>query len=188
MSLLQILGGNQSTGSLLIQYRYPRQKGTIDIERGELIHARLGPALGVKALYRMASLADGDFEFFSPGREPEERTIDGGLEKHLLEAARHMDELAAYRDQLPDDDTVVSFKPRLGLDLSQVPPSVMEVMASVSKAKVLGDIIDTCQIADLDICRILAMLFKRGILQKSDPSGGAKGQTAVLPKLKNGRK
>lgn len=183
MSLLQTLSNNKSTGSLSIQFKSHR--GSVHLDRGELFHARLGRVVGPKALYRMVRLTEGRFEFFAPGREPEERTFDGGLEKHLLEAARHLDEMEIYLKQLPEMSVHLSFKPKLVVDLKQVPPPVLEVMAAVSKAEILEDVLEICPMPDLDISRILVMLLKRGLLQQRSTVGT---DTSEMTMMKQKRK
>lgn len=115
MSLLQTIGANKRTGSLSIQFE--SEKGAVYLEKGELVHATLGRAFGPKAFYRMVKFEKGSFEFFTPGRKPDDRTFEGSVESHMLEAARHLDEFTAYRDQLPDDEARLVFAPKVMIDL-----------------------------------------------------------------------
>ena len=162
MSLLQTLGANRSTGSLLI--RDASREGAIYLDAGELMHATLGKASGPKALYRLVGLQEGHFNFYTPGRKPELNTFDGGLERHLLEAARQLDELATYQDQLPEDTDRLVFKPKVMVNLSRVPSPVLDVVAVIGHVPIMAEVVDTCQLPDLDICRILLMLIQRNIL------------------------
>lgn len=162
-SLLQTLAANRSTGSLSL--RFPFQSGAIYLESGELVHATFENIVGSKGLYRMLALTDGEFEFFRPGRVPEQRTITGGIEKHLLEGARHMDELPAYREQLPDNTSRLVFVPKQMVDLSEVPSTVLEVMAVIGRLQLFGSVLEESPLPDLDVCRIVLMLIQQGIIK-----------------------
>ncbi len=162
MSLLQTLGANRSTGSLLIVDG--SQEGTIYLDAGELVHATLGQASGPKALYRLVGLEQGHFDFYTPGRKPELKSFDGGLDRHLLEGARQLDELSTYRDQLPEDTAHLAFKPKVMVNLSRVSSPVLDVVAVIGHVQIMGKVLDACPLPDLDICRILLMLIQRNIL------------------------
>jgi len=162
MSLIQTLGANRSTGTLLI--RLESKEGSVYMDTGELVHATLADASGPKALYRLLALEEGKFSFFTPGRKPDANTLDGGLDRHLLEGARHLDELSNYRGQLPAETDHLSFNPNVTVNLSRVPSPVLDVLSAIGQVQVMEKVMDTCQLPDLDICRILLMLMQKNIL------------------------
>lgn len=65
--------------------------GLIYICDGDIIHAEAGAIKGEAALYKIFSLAGGDFSL-KPYAEPPERTIEGQWEFLLMEAAQKRDE------------------------------------------------------------------------------------------------
>lgn len=162
MSLLQTLGANRSTGTLLI--RPASSEGSVYFDAGELVHATLGEASGPKALYRLVALQEGQFSFYTQSRKPEVKTLDGGLDRHLLEAARQLDELSNYQDQLPDETARLTFNPNVMVNLSRVPTPVLDVLAAIGQVQVISKVMDNCPLPDLDICRILLMLMQKSIL------------------------
>lgn len=162
MSLLQTLGANRCTGTLLI--RLPSSEGSVHLDAGELVHATLSEASGPKALYRLVALQRGQFSFYTPSRKPEVKTLDGRLEGHLLEAARQLDELSVYRDQLPDETTRLTFNPNVMVNLSRIPTPVLDVLAAIGQVQIISKVLDICPLPDLDICRILLMLMQKNIL------------------------
>lgn len=162
MSLLQTLGANRSTGTLLV--RIASIEGAVHLEDGELVHAELGAVSGPKALYRLVALPQGQFTFYTPGRNPRKRTLDGGVERHLLEGARQLDELSTYRDQLPDETAYLAFNPNVTVNLSRVPSPVLDVIAAIGQVQIMSKVLDACHLPDLDICRILLMLMQKNIV------------------------
>jgi hypothetical protein len=161
-SLLQVLDADRITGTLVV--RQGEVEGMLHIQEGAIRHATLGRARGVKALYRMMVSEDGRFELFIPGRSPEYETVEGDLQRHLLEAMRQKDELALYRRRLPDDDAPLGFNPRMKLNPARVPAAVYEVLAAVAQHQKLDKILELCPLPDFEICRVLLVLLESKLL------------------------
>ena len=161
-SLLQVLDADRITGTLVV--REAERRGKLYIVAGKIRHATLGRARGVKALYRMMVLEEGRFELFIPGRSPEYETVEGDLQRHLLEAMRQKDEFALYRKRLPDEDAVLGFNERVTLNPARVPAPVYEVMAAVGQHKTLRRILEHCPLPDFEICRVLLVLVDSKLL------------------------
>ncbi|HSF18468.1 MAG TPA: DUF4388 domain-containing protein [Vicinamibacteria bacterium] len=174
-SLLQVIETDRGTGTLVI--RQAAQEGKVHLLQGQVCHATLGRARGVKALYRLMALEDGRFEFFVPGRSPEYETVSGDLKEHLLEGMRQKDELAKHRGELPRNGTPLVFHPSKVLLPARVPPAAFEVMAAAAQYKSVDKIIEFCPLADFEICQTLVLLLKHGVLtipegEKSPIDGG----------------
>lgn len=161
-SLLQIIASDNATGTLVV--RHGGREGKLHVHRGAVRHATFGRARGVKALYRLMALDEGTFDFYIPGRNAEYDTVDGDLQKHLLEAMRQKDEVAMYRKYLPPESTRLVFTSEKALPLSRVPAAVFEVMAAVSRKHTVGDVIEFCSLSDFEVCRVLHALLKHGIV------------------------
>ncbi len=168
-SLLQVLDADGITGTLVV--RQEDREGKLYIHAGAIRHATLGRSQGVKALYRMMVLEEGRFELFIPGRSPEYDTVEGDLQRHLLEAMRQKDEFALYRKRLPDVEAVLGFSAGMRLNPARVPASVYEVLAAVGQHKTLEKILELCQLPDFEICRVLLVLLDSKLLVV-EPGGG----------------
>jgi len=91
-------------------------------------------------------------------------TVEGDLQKHLLEAMRRKDEVAMYRKHLPPPNARLKFTSEKALPLSKVPASVFDVMAAVSRHATVGDVIEYCNLPDFEVSRVLLALLKHGIV------------------------
>ena len=98
-SLLQMIESDRATGTLVILHG--GQEGKPHIHQGAVRHASLERASGLKALYRLMALDEGGFEFYISGRNPGFDTVEGDMQRHLLEAMRQKDELSVYKKRLP---------------------------------------------------------------------------------------
>jgi hypothetical protein len=161
-SLLQVLDADGVTGTLVV--RQGEGEGRLHLRGGAIRHATLGRARGVKALYRMMVLEDGRFELFIPGRTPEYETVEGDLQRHLLEAMRQKDEFAVYRRRLPDDGASLGFNEGMSLNPARVPSAVYEVLAAVGQHKTVQKILELCPLPDFEICRVLLVLLESKLL------------------------
>jgi len=161
-SLLQVLDADGVTGTLVVHQS--ELEGKLHMQGGAIRHATLGRARGVKALYRMMVLEEGRFELFIPGRSPEYETVEGDIQRHLLEAMRQKDEFAVYRKRLPDDGASLGFNEGMSLNPARVPASVYEVLAAVGQHKKVHQILELCQLPDFEICRILLVLLESKLL------------------------
>jgi pSer/pThr/pTyr-binding forkhead associated (FHA) protein len=161
-SLLQVLESDRATGTLVV--RQAGQEGKLHIHQGAICHATLGRARGVKAVYRLMVLEEGRFEFFIPGRSPEYETVEGDLQKHLLEAMRQKDEFTVYRKRLPRGEVRLVLSTDMTINPGRVPPVVYEVMAAIGYYKTLDRILEFCQLPDFEICRILLALLKHKLI------------------------
>lgn len=173
-SLLQIIDSDRATGTLVVLNR--GREGKLHIHQGAVRHATLGRSRGLKALYRLMALDEGTFDFYVPGRSADYDTVEGDLQKHLLEAMRQKDEVAVYRKHLPPADTRLVFTSEKALPLAKVPASVFEVMAAVGRDHTVGKVIEYCDLSDFEVCRVLLALLKHGIVA-AEPSSPTNSTT-----------
>jgi hypothetical protein len=109
-------------------------------------------------------LDEGRFELFIPGRVPEYETVDGDLQRHLLEAMRQKDEFSLYRKRLPNEEATLGFNEGMSLNPSRVPASVYEVLAAVGQHQTIHRILEHCPLPDFEICRVLLVLLESKLL------------------------
>ena len=77
--------------SSILEIRNQHIRGQIFIETGAIIHAAAGTLAGEKALNELLSMTGGEFQL-KAFKAPPQRTVHGGWEFLLLEAARRSDE------------------------------------------------------------------------------------------------
>jgi CRP-like cAMP-binding protein len=89
--LMQLLGGNGSSGVLRIMSQYAPEPGMIYFENGNPINATNGKLSGLDALYSLFGWTDGDFEFTSTN-VTSERVITKGRMGIILDGLKMLDE------------------------------------------------------------------------------------------------
>src|SRR4030043_1872995 len=88
--LWQILSMNKKSG--VVQVEGEGTGGSIYIDQGEIVSARVQNNLGEKALYRLISLREGRFRFL-PGKVEVRQTIHSSSQTAAMEGLRHLDEI-----------------------------------------------------------------------------------------------
>lgn len=89
--VIQILGGNGSTGFLQITSRHSPTPGTIYFSKGDPVHATCNGSQGLQAIYQLFGWAEGEFEF-RDGNVQVGRTVRGNRMQIVLDALRMLDE------------------------------------------------------------------------------------------------
>jgi hypothetical protein len=89
--LFQIIGGNNSTGTLRINSQYVPDLGIIYFVDGNPVNASDGLLRGLEAIYALFGRTEGDFEFIE-GEVPVEHVINKGRMEILLDALRMIDD------------------------------------------------------------------------------------------------
>jgi hypothetical protein len=89
--LFQIIGGNNSTGTLRISSQYSPDTGTIYFLDGNPINATEGTLRGLDAVYALFGRTEGNFEFVE-GKVPVEHVIKKSRMEIVLDALRMIDD------------------------------------------------------------------------------------------------
>jgi CRP-like cAMP-binding protein len=89
--LFQIIGGNNSTGTLRITSQYVPQPGIVHFLKGNPVNAANGPLKGLDAVYSLFGRTEGNFEF-----SEEKLSVEHAIKKNrmeiVLDALRMLDD------------------------------------------------------------------------------------------------
>jgi DNA-binding response OmpR family regulator len=165
VDLLQILAVNRKTGRLAVEREGERAE--IALEEGRVVDARMGAAVGEKALYRLLTRREGQFAFV-PGPSGAEERIERKVDELVLEGLRQADEVARLLPSLPGPGDLVE----LAVDPSEIPPGLHpvteEVVALLDEPRRLDDVVDRCPASDLEAMRAVAALLERGYARRAE--------------------
>jgi len=106
--IIQVLGGNGSTGSLKLKTRHSPSPGYIYFMNGEPVHATCNGTQGINAIYKLFGWTEGHFEF-QDGKIQVGRTVRGNRMQIVLDALRMLDEGKIKRIGCPNDDPLDGF-------------------------------------------------------------------------------
>lgn len=175
--LLQILAVNRKTGRLAVERE--GEQAEIVLDQGRVVDARMGTAVGEKALYRLLTRRDGRFAFV-PGPPGAEGRIERKVEELVLEGLRQADELARLLPSLPRPPETLE----LTVDPSEIPPGLHpvteEVVALLDEPRRLEEILDRCRASDLEATRAVLALLERGYARRAEGRAPEAGKAPLL--------
>jgi hypothetical protein len=94
--ILQMLGGNRTTGILRITSQHTSHAGLIYIENGDPINATSGSVQGLDAVYALFGWTEGRFEFYEQKTQVE-RVIHSSRMEIILDGTKMLDEGVVQR-------------------------------------------------------------------------------------------
>ena len=178
VDLLQVLGQNRKSGRLDLSRGGERAE--VLLRQGRVVDAACGPAGGEKALFRLLARREGAFAFRAgePGEGP--GRIDRRTDELVLEGFRQADETAALWPALPAPEERVE----LAVAPEALPPGLhpvtAEVVARLSAALPLRELLDRTEATDLEVLRAVAALLEKGVARRRGPAPAAPSAEPLL--------
>src|SRR5512138_1274424 len=163
VDLLQILAVNRKSGRLAVEREGERAE--ILLEEGRLVDARMGAAVGEKALFRLLTMREGQFAFV-PGPTGAVARIERKVDELVLEGLRQADEVARLLPSLPQPADLVE----LAVHPSEIPAGlhpVTEEVVLLDRKRRLDEVVDACRASDLEALRAVLALLERGYARRS---------------------
>ena len=162
--------GATSVAPLKFEVRHGDETAVVWFRHRGIVHAELGSARGVKALYRLLSWVDGTYEAQSVDvRVAIPRSISLPTEALLREGLEQASELETLRESLPPLDAPL--RPSVGrsLSISAHTPAEIEVLQLVSRHLSLSGVMEASALADARVLGILQSLLEKGVIE-SEPA------------------
>jgi len=174
--LLQFFGLNGKSGTLYLARG--AERGTVLLENGQIVNARLGRVDAEKALYRLLLWHSGTFRF-SPGAVAGPAKISAPTDHLIMEGLRLGDEAAAQAERLP----ALHSRMQLTIPRERLPQGLRsatrEILLQLEGYPRVSDLLDHCPYADLQILQVLRVLREKGVISESRDESG----TAAAPLL-----
>jgi hypothetical protein len=164
--LLQLFSTSKKSGALVI--RTEEDIGRIFLQKGIIYYATindLGDLPPIKCIFRMLTWQKGLFDFDASDLREFPKPVDVTVQEILMESLRQLDELNAFRDQLP------ALSARLVLDTPVVPPlrdlspEDLDVLQLAHNFNRFGTLLDRSLATDVDTARIVLRLIQKNYLR-----------------------
>lgn len=164
--LLQNLSQNNKSGVLSLK---SFQSGEIFVMNGRIVDAKTEAVSGRKALFRMLSWNQGEFELlplpsgFKLTDVP--NPLEDSVENLLMEGFQKFDELEKLRKKLPPLSTKLKLKYKLEAPLAKLHPRVLDVLQDVINYGHFQSVLDFGQETDLEISKMVYYLIKKEYIE-----------------------
>ncbi|MCK4738480.1 MAG: DUF4388 domain-containing protein [Deltaproteobacteria bacterium] len=165
VDILQMLHFNQKEGKLNIISG--EDKATIVMKGGQVFNAFIGEIESEKALYRIFTWPDGDFEF-TQSTVTIPQKIDTPTGNLLMEGMRQLDEFEKGKRRFPHVDKHL----KLTVEQSSLPkglkPLIYEIITLLDYHPRVGELVDRCHSTDLDTYEAIRGLIDKKILEVTE--------------------
>jgi Domain of unknown function (DUF4388)/FHA domain len=164
--LLQLFSTSKKSGALVI--RTEEDIGRIFLQKGIIYYATindLNDLPPIKCIFRMLTWQKGLFDFDASDLREFPKPVDVTVQEILMESLRQLDELNAFRDQLP------ALSARLVLDTPLVPPlrdltpEDLDVLQLAHNCNRFATLLDRSLATDVDTARIVLKLIQKNYLR-----------------------
>jgi len=165
--IVQLVAVSGKTGMFALTRAADR--GVVYIQNGQITHAKAGDIEGEDAIYALALWNQGDFQF-SPGVEPEVRTITRSNTNLLMEAARRSDEWKILSRKIPTTDSIPTLIARE--DLSEpvtLTPQEWMVVTKADGNRSIDDIAKLTRLSAFDVAKTLYGLVSNELVEIGKP-------------------
>ena len=159
--IVQLVAVSGKTGMFALTRAADR--GVVYIQNGQITHAKVGDIEGEDAIYSLALWSQGDFQF-SPGVEPEVRTITRSNTNLLMEAARRSDEWKILSKKIGSTRMVPVFAPQEGLSSVSFSPTEWAVVSKVDERRNIDEIAAGLGHGAFEVCKVVYGLLTSGVL------------------------
>ena len=142
--------------------------GAVYFRDGKVIDAELGRLKAENAIYRLLIWSEGEFEveFKSVHRDEAINLSNQGL---LMEGLRRMDEWGRLLEELPPLTSIFEVDYReLSERLSEIPDEVNQVLRLFDGKRSLQDVVDDCDLPDLDTLQLISKLYFEGLIYEPE--------------------
>ena len=164
--LLQLFSTSKKSGALVI--RTEEDIGRIYLQKGVIYYATindLNDLPPIKCIFRMLTWQKGLFDFDASDLKEFPKPVEVTVQEILMESLRQLDELNAFRDQLP------ALSARLVVDTPLVPPlrdlspEDLDVLQLAHNFNRFGTLLDRSLATDVETARIVLKLIQKNYLR-----------------------
>ncbi len=159
--ILQFLNMNSRDGELRVTRG--GRRGIVYIQNGEILNAVLEESEKEKALYRMLSWSDGEFEFV-PCMVLVARKIRASSSTLLMEGMRQIDEYNRSINSLPDPKENLKVQKRESLP-DGLHPAAYELLRHLKHYKRVSELINRSTYPDFEVYSAITALINRGFVE-----------------------
>src|SRR6187549_1797463 len=163
--LLQLLSTSKKSGVLVVHS--DRHVGKTFFRKGQIYFASIENQFNIgprKALTRMLSWTQGQFELEPPDEAAVLEEMDDSTEGLLIESMRQLDEYKVISEKLPDLSSPIGVARPLKAKLRELSPEELDVFQAALEVKTVNALFDQSSLSDLDIAVKLVSLFEKGYL------------------------
>ncbi|MET0591756.1 MAG: DUF4388 domain-containing protein [Polyangiaceae bacterium] len=164
--LLQLFSTSKKTGALVI--RTEEDIGRIFLQKGVIYYATINDVVylaPMKCIFRMLTWQKGLFDFDATDTREFPKPVEVTVQEILMESLRQLDELNAFRDQLPALSARIVIDTPIVPPLRDLAPEELDVLQLAHNFNRFGTMLDRSLASDVETARIVLKLIQKNYLR-----------------------
>jgi Domain of unknown function (DUF4388)/FHA domain len=164
--LLQLFATSKKSGTLVI--RTEDDVGRIYLKKGVIYYATindLDDLPPIKCIFRMLTWQKGLFDFDPSETKEFSKPVDVTVQEVLMESLRQLDELNAFREQLPALSARLVLESPVVRPLRDLKPEDLDVLQLAHNFGKFGTVLDRSEASDVDTARVVLKLIDNHYLR-----------------------
>jgi hypothetical protein len=164
--LLQLFATSKKSGTLVI--RTEEDVGRIYLKKGVIYYATindLDDLPPIKCIFRMLTWQKGLFDFDPSETKEFSKPVDVTVQEVLMESLRQLDELNAFREQLPALSARLVLESPVVRPLRDLKPEDLDVLQLAHNFGKFGTVLDRSEASDVDTARVVLKLIDNHYLR-----------------------
>src|SRR5689334_1220070 len=158
--LLQLFATSKKSGTLVV--RTEEDVGRIYLKKGVIYYATindLDDLPPIKCIFRMLTWQKGLFDFDPSETKEFTKPVDVTVQEVLMESLRQLDELNAFREQLPALSARLVLESPVVRPLRDLKPEDLDVLQLAHNFGKFGTVLDRSEASDVDTARVVLQLI-----------------------------
>jgi hypothetical protein len=164
--LLQLFATSKKSGTLVV--RTEDDVGRIYLKKGVIYYATindLDDLPPIKCIFRMLTWQKGLFDFDPSETKEFSKPVDVTVQEVLMESLRQLDELNAFREQLPSLSARLVLESPVVRPLRDLKPEDLDVLQLAHNFGKFGTVLDRSEASDVDTARVVLKLIDNHYLR-----------------------
>jgi hypothetical protein len=164
--LLQLFATSKKSGTLVV--RTEDDVGRIYLKKGVIYYATindLDDLPPIKCIFRMLTWQKGLFDFDPSETKEFSKPVDVTVQEVLMESLRQLDELNAFREQLPALSARLVLESPVVRPLRDLKPEDLDVLQLAHNFGKFGTVLDRSEASDVDTARVVLKLIDNHYLR-----------------------
>ena len=165
--IIKIISLGRRTGRLALSNG--SEKASLYFQEGEIIHAKLGPLEGLKAIYEAALWVSGEYVFIVDDT-PEYPSVAKAIDEILHEISERTRQLDRLNSTIASTSVVYEFEPEITEREISLKAVQWRALALVNAQRNLAEIAQLLGLTDFDTLKVFYTLIKLGLIREKTRS------------------
>jgi len=178
--IIKIISLGKRTGRLALSNG--SEKANLFFQEGEIIHAKLGPLEGLKAIYEVALWSSGEYAFIMDDM-PEYPSVAKPIDEILAEIVERTRQLDRLSSTIGSTGMIYELEPEMNEKEVSLKAVQWRTLTLINGQRTVAEIAQLLGLTDFDALKVFYTLIKPGLIREKIKSETASESPSRAPQL-----